>query len=515
MKTQELTYLKEYSKQNNFIKVNTCVKSFLVDQKFWILCHESNKNNIKKKNIFIKNLEVTLLFNLKFFQIFIGVGIKSNFICYPTYKNSKFQYLTVFIDVKYFINEIIIKGISIILEELSEYRFKEFNFGYRKTKTYLNGLNYIRKKKLSNVLSIRVNLSKCFSCFSYKKIISLIKKKYLNQHIFINLLYKIIKFRKILSVNVNNLYANSLRTSQNFSLNSLLINILLHELDVFINQIKQFIKIQKVKPFVFLNFWKYKKINSFKLRSNKLNYWNFSNKLKVLSNFRFFFYQKQQQVFKDNQIVYIRYLNDLIFFIKNKNKNNSTVIKNFLKNFLKNELAINLVEKKIQFKNLNKEKVEFLGFQIWEKIWINKKKIKSSIKKVSKNFKKIEQQIAKIKIKFNIRNIFIKLVIRNLLVYIGKTFLPISYKHLLIYNIVIIIAYISAIFYELTNYYGASNNWYNSKFLYNYFGKCCTAMTIGHKIKIKVNKVFQNYGLNLTIKQSNTHMKIVSYSKII
>ena len=46
-------------------------------------------------------------------------------------------------------------------------------------------------------------------------------------------------------------------------------------------------------------------------------------------------------------------------------------------------------------------------------------------------------------------------------------------------------------------------SWYDAKTLYIYFGRYCTAMTIAHKTKSKVPKVFKKYGSELTVTDSN------------
>jgi len=81
----------------------------------------------------------------------------------------------------------------------------------------------------------------------------------------------------------------------------------------------------------------------------------------------------------------------------------------------------------------------------------------------------------------------------------GK-FFPTSYKSALQYDVANIVNYIRQVFRGLVNYYSFSDNWYDTKPIFNYFGKYCTAMTLAQKLKSKVPKIFKKYGDSITIK---------------
>jgi len=99
-----------------------------------------------------------------------------------------------------------------------------------------------------------------------------------------------------------------------------------------------------------------------------------------------------------------------------------------------------------------------------------------------------------------------KLVDKGLIRYKAGKFFPTSYKSALQYDIANIVAYLSSVFRGLANYYGFAHNWYDAKTLYNYFGRYCAAMTIAHKTKSKITKVFKKYGDKLLIRDSNNKL---------
>jgi len=97
------------------------------------------------------------------------------------------------------------------------------------------------------------------------------------------------------------------------------------------------------------------------------------------------------------------------------------------------------------------------------------------------------------------KTILSKLVDKGLLRYKVGKFYPTSYKAILQHDIANIVNYTSSVFRGLSNYYGFAHNWYDAKTIYNYFGRYCTAMTIAHKTKSKISKVFKKYGHSLCV----------------
>jgi retron-type reverse transcriptase len=134
------------------------------------------------------------------------------------------------------------KGMAVILEELSEHRFDEGSFGYRRGKSSHDALAYIRKKVPSGNWAIEGDISKCFDRFNHNRLVSLIKKKYVSQQVFIDLLYKSLR-AKILSINSS--FINKIGTPQGSVVSPILANIFLHELDMFVRNSDQLKKVSR------------------------------------------------------------------------------------------------------------------------------------------------------------------------------------------------------------------------------------------------------------------------------
>lgn len=159
---------------------------------------------------------------------------------------------------------------------------------------------------------------------------------------------------------------------------------------------------------------------------------------------------------------------------------------------------------------MKKDKAKFLGFEIWQsasRISFSTKNLNPSgkINRTTMNFEYRAAifQTPRLRITFSMNLILSKLVDKGLLRYKGGKFFPTSYNAVLQYDVASIVNYISSVFFSLSNYYSFVHNWYDVKIIYNYFGRYCAVMTITHKTKSKVPKVFNKYGFNLCVKNED------------
>lgn len=520
---QELTRLREYSEQNNINEVNNYVKSLLGNPEFWILCYESIKNNpgvySPGGSLFTGNNETLDGINLEFFQK-LSINILRG-----SFKFGPIRHVEILkpsggtrpLGIADSRDKIVQKGLAVILEELSEHRFYEDSFGYRRGRSSHDALAYIRKKVPSGNWAIEGDISKCFDRFNHNRLVSLIKKKYVSQQVFIDLLYKSLK-AKIISINSS--FMNKIGTPQGSIVSPILANIFLHEFDMFIRNSDQLKKFRgrkqptanpAFKALLSVSEKELEDANVIKRTKGKKKYWKFLHKLRI-SKLKLADSRNIQRVIykgRNRKIAYVRYADDFIIFVWGT-KNNCLEIKKLVKNFLKSELDLNLSENKTRITYLKKSKAEFLGFQIWQspaKILYNKRDInpleKTDRKNIKSKFRGATMQTPKIRITFSMNQVLQKLVDKGLIRYKAGKFFPTSYKSALQHEIANIVAYLSSVFSGLANYYGFAHNWYDAKTLYNYFGRYCAAMTIAHKTKSKITKVFKKYGDKLLIRDSD------------
>jgi len=130
-------------------------------------------------------------------------------------------------------NKIVQKVMSIILEQLSEHKFLNCSFGFRRERFYHDALNYISQKAPRSLWAIEGSISKRFYRLNYKRLVNLITKKYVSQQVFIDLIHKMLYTKGVFT---NNLFISHkiIYLQKSLAIGFTLYNIYLHELDLFI-----------------------------------------------------------------------------------------------------------------------------------------------------------------------------------------------------------------------------------------------------------------------------------------
>jgi group II intron reverse transcriptase/maturase len=526
--TNELKSLNFNSRENNIEKVNNNVSSLLKSPEFWMHCYESIKSNpgihaaggspTDSANSSIDGIE------LDYFTILAKNIQTGRFRFGPTRKTeiTKPGGGSRSLGIADSRDKIVQKGMAIIFEQVADHRFYDSSFGSRRGKSAHDAMSYIRKKVPSGMWAIEGDISKCFDNFDHKRLVSLVRKKYISLQILIDLLYKALKI-KIISINGSHM--NKIGTPQGSVVSPILSNIYLHELDVFIHENSSLTKYRSGKNspvnYNFKKFMELKKVEldeakSVKISKGKKKYWSFLHKLRV---------NKLKEAGKlkiprllpkgpNRKIAYVRYVDDFIVFVWGT-KNDCIEIKKLVGNFLWSHLALNLSKEKSSITYLKKNKAKFLGFQLWQspaRLLSIKRDINPAGKLDKKGsllkYRGAVMSVPRLRITFSMNSVLVKCVDKGLVRYKAGKFFPTSYKPALQYDIANIITYLKAVFRGLANYYGYCHNWYDAKTLYNYFGRYCTAMTIAHKTKSKVPSVFKKYGQNLEV--TSAKGKIIS-----
>lgn len=531
--TQKIQGLMKFSVKNDINGVNSTVKHLLGESDFWILCYESIKskpgNSTLGGSLFSGESQSLDGINLDFFSKLSKSIISGRFQfgstrrCNVLKQTGGIRQLGT-ADSR---DKIVQKGLVVILEQLAEYRFYEGSFGFRRDKSCKSAIEFIRKKVPSGMWAIEGDISNCFDSFDHKRLVSLIKSKYVNQQVFLDLIYKALKVR-IVSISSSSL--SKMGVPQGSVLSSVLCNIYLNELDMFINNSNLLDKFRnKSKAVINYQFVKALKFTKGELEEGKLvlkhrgklKYWKFLQKLRI---------KKIKQAEKNNiprllykgenrKFLYVRYANDFLVFVWGS-KNDCLEIRKLIKNFLVSELALNLSIEKTNIVYLKKRKVSFVGFDIWQspnRILSQKKDLnpigKLDRSKISAKYRGAVMSVPRIRITFSIKKVLRCLFERGLVRYKKGKFFPDSLKTALNYGIENIVSYLKYVFLGLANYYGIADNWYDAKSVYNYFGLFCTAITIAHKTKSKVPKVFKKYGSLLSVSDSNNKV-VCSFGKL-
>ena len=530
---EDLKHLREWSDKNNIDKVNKTVKALLNNFNYWIYCYDNIRNNFEV-NSFGKNgmIKERMLFdriNLEFFQKFSTQILKGEFQFRPTRKINLIKKDESINSLRIFDSRDIIiqKGITLILEYLSKHSFDECGLDFRKETSQYKAISFIKKTISFEMWAIKGNIRKSFDRFHSEKLVSLIKKKYVNEQVFVDLLYKALKV-KIISINTH--FDNKISTSQESIVGRILRNIYLNELDLFIDKSELVEKSFNEKYVIFnrkcISFFKITNNEKFKADSikkikSKFKYWKFLHKLQVSKLKLVNKLQIPCLIYNriKRKITYVRHVDDFIIFVRGT-RNDCIKIRKFVLKFLKCELDLDFFIDKTHIVNLKKKKIEFLGFDIWQtplNIIFSKKEVNSlkSIDqiRIDSTFRGVIYQTPRVRITFAMQPVLSWLVNKGLACYKNGKFYPMSYKAGVLYTIPDIVTHISAVFLGLSIYYGSAHNWHDAKSLYNYFGLYCAAMTIAHKIKTKISKVFKKYSIDLLIIDEN-NKKIAEFGSL-
>jgi hypothetical protein len=154
-------------------------------------------------------------------------------------------------------------------------------------------------------------------------------------------------------------------------------------------------------------------------QKGKLKYWKHLQKLKLqkFRKTREFPFFKLNLNSKTRKISYVRYGNDFLIFVWGYKRDCQEIVKR-ISRFLAGDLALSLTQTKIKITHLKSQKVEFLGFYIWQSTNIldfTRKYSKSKISKVKKEGqqKNTVLQAPRIRVTFRIKEILNKLVVRS------------------------------------------------------------------------------------------------------
>jgi group II intron reverse transcriptase/maturase len=529
---KELDVLKSNSIKNNVKIVNVTVHKLLALPDFWIHCYESIKSNPGTSSLGggVEGQKPKTLDGLDedFFSVLSRSIITGKFQFGATRQTfiPKGDGGSRPLGIADSRDKIVQKGMAILLEVTAEHRFYENSFGFRRNKSAHDAISFIKTKVPSGTWAIEGDISSCFDSFDHKRLVSTVKKKYISNQVFIDLLYKALKVR-IISIHSN--FLNKVGTPQGSVVSPILCNIYLHELDTFVMQGEELSKYRSGKNAT--SNWAFTKQIRFteediarslgvKKEKGKRKYWKFMQKLRVKKIKEASASGVPRLKYKgvNRKITYVRFADDFVIFVWGT-KSDCIEIKYSISKFLKGDLALNLSSAKTRITYLKKDKVKFLGFEIWQpagSLLGTKKDLNPDgslgIARVGTKFRGAVKTVPRIRITFSMTRILRSLVDKGLARFKNGEFFPTSYKPVLCYELGNIVNYLKSVFRGLSNYYVFCDNWYDTKSLYDYFGRYCVAMTLAHKTKSKVPKIFKKYGWELTLKSENDKV-IASYGK--
>lgn len=383
-------------------------------------------------------------------------------------------------------DKIIQQAMYMVLEAVFEPVFKESSHGFRKGKSCHTALNFVNLKFGGINWLIKGDINNCFDSFDHKLIITEISKRITDQ-VFIDLLYKALKVGYVDCKSVKN---TSFQGSHQGSIISpILCNILLHKLDVFIeNLILQFNRGKKPRsnPLYTKLMRKVKgKVLSYRKRRKILAR---VHKERIQSN------MPKDMTFK--RLRYVRYADDFLLGIIGSKKDCEFIIK-IVEEFLRDSLKLEFNLIKSEIIHATTDKAHFVGTDIsmtpYEKkpIKILKSKSGAVLPAVLTPRPVLNAPIKKIVKKF-VEKGYAKNGVRGTPTRVGR------FIH---FEIPAIIESYLSVARGILNYYSFVSNYARCRARVLYILKYSLALTLASKLKLRTaHKTFKKFGSNLTYK---------------
>lgn len=414
-------------------------------------------------------------------------------------------------------DKIVQKAMAVILEAVSEHRFYEGSFGFRRGRSAADAMAFIKRRVPSGCWAVEGDIAQCFDSFDTRRLSSLVAKHYVSYQIYIDLLRMSLRARV---VTLTSSWTRSAGTPQGSVLSPILANIYLHELDRFVTASEELRKFRgegkAATPGSYVAALKLTPAeaaaaDAVRANKGKRKYWKYLHKLRTakLRSLRARGVPRRTLSDDTRRLLHVRYADDFVVFVWGS-REDAVEVRDRLRRFLRGQLDLKLSETKTRITHMRTDKVNFLGFQIWQtepqltqRRDVNPRGERDPIR-VQARFRGAIYSRPRVRITFSMEEVLSKLVDKQLLIRKADgSFFPRSYKPALSSDIPSIVHCLSAVFRGLAYYYGCCDNWYDAKSLVNYFGLYVAAMTIAHKTKSTVRKVFTKYGESLTIRSGN------------
>lgn len=371
-------------------------------------------------------------------------------------------------------DKVVMEIMKMILEAIFEPRFSHNSHGFRPSHSSHTALKQVRSQFQVCTWYIEGDISKCFDSIDHHLLMNIIEKVILDRK-FTNLIWKSLRAGYF---TFNEIEFSFVGAPEGSIISPTLANIFLHELDTYVESLKE----------------------TFDQRTEK--YRHFLKKRKT------FLYKKYVSVYRastpfmyanSQRLLYVRYADDWIIGIRGS-KEDAIELKNKIAYFLKDNLKLSLNSKKTLITHARSEKAFFLGTYI-------------SLSKIQT----IRKTLFGVKIK-NSRQIRLEAPIKRIIsklekthfVKNGRSYPKFLWMHHSLYKIV---SQYNAVIRGITNYYSFVDNAgkLNTFLYYLLKGSCC--MLIAAKLSLgSQHNVFKRFGKTLTVPLENT-VKFVSFFK--
>jgi group II intron reverse transcriptase/maturase len=375
-------------------------------------------------------------------------------------------------------DKIVQKSMELVISSVFEPSFLESSHGFRPNKSCHSALRQIKLSFKGNWF-IEGDISKCFDSLDHRVIINLVQERIIDKP-FIDLLYKALKAGYVEQFKFFNTY---LGTPQGSIISPILSNIYLHNLDLFIAELKMNYdkgKRRKTNP-LYTKLCRNKDIVTIRRLHLPLG----------LSN---------DPIFK--RLYYVRYADSFLISLVGT-KEEAIIILDLVSKYLEDKLKLKINLQKSKITHARDEKAYFLGHDI--RVTPNK------LKPIRINAVGTKTRVdTRVQLLAPIDKIIDSLIERKI---VNNNRKPIRWGRIIHFENHRIVQLYKIIFNGITNFYSLADN-YSRLHRIQYLLQYGCALTLASKNKLKtLKRTFNKYSMNLNIKDGNNKI-IASFPNI-
>jgi len=394
-------------------------------------------------------------------------------------------------------DKIVQEVMRMILEAIYEPVFSKLSFGFRAGVGCHDALAHVEKKFRWVDYVVEGDIAQAYPTIDHHTLINILKKR-IDDPRFIRLIWKSLRSGVL---DQERIIWLKLGVPQGSIVSPMLANIYYHELDEYIHKImeelttpeidRKNLKSREYKALEYKINKIYKEMDEYLPQS--LERQEVTKKLKALRKERL-----KTEGFKDKtiRIEYVRYADDWMIGIAGE-KNLAIEIKGRVDNFMENILGQKLHPTKTKVTNLRKGNANFLGYEIF--LPINRPITTYK----GKGVMTIRRGQPQLRFDIPVSKITKRYVERGYLKKLQNKVRPISRASYSVLEDHVIVSHYRSLWLGLLNYYSGCTNRGRLQYIHYLIHISC-AMTLGHRHRMSIIKVFKKHGKNLIIKVPNT-----------
>jgi group II intron reverse transcriptase/maturase len=391
-------------------------------------------------------------------------------------------------------DKIVQEVMRIILEAVYEPIFDKNSYGFRPNRGTHQALQYVEQTFRWVDWVIEGDIQAAYPTIDHQILFRCIKKR-IGDDRFLRLIQKSLKAGVMVGERISR---SVIGVPQGSIVSPLFANIYYHEFDLWIR--KKAISLDK--PVLKLKSEEYKKLEheiaklSKELKVLTKNSQEYKTKVKELKSKRASRLLVPSLKQKSTEIRYVRYVDDWVIGIKGDYQI-AAQLKDEVREFLNTELKQEMHPEKTKITNLRGGKVAFLGYEIY----LPKRKGISVY--ISNGTRTVRRTNPMLRFDVPVDKLMIKLIERGYVTRNKKGIRPISKNSYVSLEDHAIIEHFRSVWVGLANYYSGCTSLKRLQYIH-YLLKFSCAMTLGHKHRMNIRKVFAKYQEELTAKVGNT-----------